>query len=42
MNSLMTEVTEDCIRLRVVDPSGQGRRARGTEELIETVQTNLK
>jgi DNA-binding FrmR family transcriptional regulator len=42
MNSLMTEVIEDHIRLHVVDPVKDAERARGAEELIEAVQAYLK
>jgi FrmR/RcnR family transcriptional regulator, repressor of rcnA expression len=42
MNSLMTEVIEDHIRLHVVDPIKDSERARGAEELIEAVQAYLK
>jgi DNA-binding FrmR family transcriptional regulator len=42
MNSLMTEVIEDHIRLHVVDPIKDAERARGAEELIEAVQAYLK
>ena len=42
MNSLMTEVIEDHIRLHVVDPAKDAERARGAEELIEAVQAYLK
>jgi len=42
MNSLMTEVIEDHIRLHVVDPIKDSERTRGAEELIEAVQTYLK
>jgi DNA-binding FrmR family transcriptional regulator len=42
MNSLMTEVIEDHIRLHVVDPAGGAARTRGAEELIEAVQAYLK
>jgi DNA-binding FrmR family transcriptional regulator len=37
MNSLMTEVIEDHIRLHVVDPVKDAERSRGAEELIEAV-----
>jgi DNA-binding FrmR family transcriptional regulator len=42
MNSLMTEVIEDHIRLHVVDPVKDAERQRGAEELIEAVQAYLK
>jgi FrmR/RcnR family transcriptional regulator, repressor of rcnA expression len=42
MNSLMTEVIEDHIRLHVVDPARDAERTRGAEELIEAVQAYLK
>ena len=42
MNSLMTEVIEDHIRLHVVDPAKDADRSRGAEELIEAVQAYLK
>jgi DNA-binding FrmR family transcriptional regulator len=42
MNSLMTEVIEDHIRLHVVDPAKDAERVRGAEELIEAVQAYLK
>jgi FrmR/RcnR family transcriptional regulator, repressor of frmRAB operon len=42
MNSLMTEVIEDHIRLHVVDPVKGAERVRGAEELIEAVQAYLK
>jgi FrmR/RcnR family transcriptional regulator, repressor of rcnA expression len=42
MNSLMTEVIEDHIRLHVVDPVKDAERTRGAEELIEAVQAYLK
>ena len=42
MNSLMTEVIEDHIRLHVVDPAKDAERERGAEELIEAVQAYLK
>jgi len=42
MSSLMSEVIEDHIRLRVVDPAKGTERARGAEELIEAVQAYLK
>lgn len=42
MNSLMTEVIEDHIRLHVVDPDKGAERTRGAEELIEAVQAYLK
>jgi DNA-binding FrmR family transcriptional regulator len=42
MNSLMTEVIEDHIRLHVVHPVKDVERARGAEELIEAVQAYLK
>jgi FrmR/RcnR family transcriptional regulator, repressor of rcnA expression len=42
MNSLMTEVIEDHIRLHVVDPAKDAERTRGAEELIEAVQAYLK
>jgi DNA-binding FrmR family transcriptional regulator len=42
MNSLMTEVIEDHIRLHVVDPVKGAERKRGAEELIEAVQSYLK
>ena len=42
MNSLMTEVIEDHIRLHVVDPTKDSERSRGAEELIEAVQAYLK
>jgi DNA-binding FrmR family transcriptional regulator len=35
LNSLMTEVIEDHIRLHLVDGAKVGERARGAEELIE-------
>jgi DNA-binding FrmR family transcriptional regulator len=42
MNSLMTEVIEDHIRLHVVHPIKDAERVRGAEELIEAVQAYLK
>jgi DNA-binding FrmR family transcriptional regulator len=42
LNSLMTEVIEDHIRLHVVDAAKEAERARGAEELIEAVQAYLK
>ena len=42
MNSLMTEVIEDHIRLHVVDPAKDAERKQGAEELIEAVQSYLK
>ena len=42
LNSLMTEVIEDHIRLHVVDPAKDAARTRGAEELIEAVQAYLK
>ncbi|HEY2528049.1 MAG TPA: metal/formaldehyde-sensitive transcriptional repressor [Xanthobacteraceae bacterium] len=42
LNSLMTEVIEDHIRLHVVHPAKDVERARGAEELIEAVQAYLK
>ena len=42
MNSLMTEVIEDHIRLHVIDPANNAERARGAEELIEAMQSYLK
>ena len=42
MNSLMTEVIEDHIRLHVVEPNKDAKRLRGAEELIEAVQAYLK
>ena len=42
LNSLMTEVIEDNIRLHLVDGAKVGDRARGAEELIEAVQSYLK
>jgi FrmR/RcnR family transcriptional regulator, repressor of rcnA expression len=42
LNSLMTEVIEDHIRLNVVDPARDAERTRGADELIEAVQAYLK
>ena len=44
MNSLMAEVIEDHIRLHVVDPSRERNqeRAKGTEDLIEVIQSYLR
>jgi len=42
LNSLMTEVIEDHIRLHVVDPAKDAERSRGAEELIEAVQSYLR
>lgn len=42
MNSLMTEVIEDHIRMHVAEPTKEAERARGAEELIEAVQAYLK
>jgi DNA-binding FrmR family transcriptional regulator len=42
INSLMTEVIEDHIRLHVVDPPKDAERRRGADELIEAVQSYLK
>jgi FrmR/RcnR family transcriptional regulator, repressor of rcnA expression len=42
LNSLMTEVIEDHIRDRVVNPAKDVERTRGAEELIEAVQAYLK
>jgi len=39
MNSLMTE---DHIRLHIVDPAKGAERVRGADELIEAVQAYLK
>jgi DNA-binding FrmR family transcriptional regulator len=42
LNSLMTEVIEDHIRLHLVDATKGAERTRGAEELIEAVQAYLK
>jgi FrmR/RcnR family transcriptional regulator, repressor of rcnA expression len=42
LNSLMTEVIEDHIRVHVVDPAKDAERTRGADELIEAVQAYLK
>jgi FrmR/RcnR family transcriptional regulator, repressor of rcnA expression len=42
LNSLMTEVIEDHIRVNVVDPARDAERTRGADELIEAVQAYLK
>ena len=42
LNSLMTEVIEDHIRLHMVDTTKAAERIRGAEELIEAVQAYLK
>ena len=43
MNSLMTEVIEDHIRLHVVDPAKDTKRSRrGAEELVQALQAYLK
>ena len=42
MNSLMTEVIEDHIRLHIVDPAKDAERSRGAEELIEAVQLSKR
>ena len=42
INGLMAEVIEDHIRLHVVDPTKDGERRRGAEELIEAIQSYLK
>jgi DNA-binding FrmR family transcriptional regulator len=42
LNSLMTEVIEDHIRLHLVDTARDTARARGAEELIEAVQSYLR
>jgi DNA-binding FrmR family transcriptional regulator len=42
LNSLMTEVIEDHIRLHMVDATKGAERMRGAEELIEAVQAYLK
>jgi len=42
LNSLMTEVIEDHIRLHLVDTARGTERARGAEELIEAVQSYLR
>jgi len=42
MNSLMTEVIEDHIRLHVLDPVKGAERTRGAEELIDAVQAYLR
>ena len=42
LNSLMTEVIEDHIRVHVVDPARDAERTRGADELIEAVQAYLK
>jgi len=42
INSLMTEVIEDHIRLHVVEPPKDAERKRGAEELIEAVQSYLR
>jgi FrmR/RcnR family transcriptional regulator, repressor of rcnA expression len=42
LNSLMTEVIEDHIRVNVVNPARDAERTRGADELIEAVQAYLK
>ncbi len=42
LNSLMTEVIEDHIRVHLVEPAKDSERARNAEELIEAVQSYLK
>ena len=42
LNSLMTEVIEDHIRLHLVDATKGAERTRGAEELMEAVQAYLK
>jgi DNA-binding FrmR family transcriptional regulator len=42
LNSLMTEVIEDHIRLHMVGPAKDIQRLRGAEELIEAMQSYLK
>jgi DNA-binding FrmR family transcriptional regulator len=42
VNSLITEVIEDYIRLHVVDRASDAERTRGAAELIEAVQAYLK
>jgi DNA-binding FrmR family transcriptional regulator len=42
INSLMTEVIEDHIRVHIVEPAKDAERTRGADELIEAVQTYLK
>jgi DNA-binding FrmR family transcriptional regulator len=42
LNSLMTEVIEDHIRLHLAGPANGAERTRGAEELIEAVQAYLK
>jgi len=42
LNSLMTEVIEDHIRLHLADAGKDTARTRGAEELIEAVQAYLK
>jgi len=43
INSLMAEIIEDHIRMHVVDPGRErGSRARGAQELIESVRAYLR
>jgi DNA-binding FrmR family transcriptional regulator len=42
INSLMTEVIEDHIRLHVIDPPTDVERKGGAEELIEALQSYLR
>jgi DNA-binding FrmR family transcriptional regulator len=42
INSLMSEVIEDHIRMHVIDPARSAERKRGGEELIEAVQSYLR
>ena len=42
INSLMTEVIEDHIRLHVVDPPTDAERKGGAEELVEALQSYLR
>jgi len=42
INSLMTEVIEDHIRMHVIDPPTDAERKGGAEELIEALQSYLR
>jgi DNA-binding FrmR family transcriptional regulator len=44
MNSLMSELIEDHVRMHVVDPARErnSERAKGAEELIQVIQSYLK
>jgi len=42
MNGLTAQLIEDHLRHHVVEPSGEGDRMRGADELIDVVRTYLK